>query len=290
MIPVWILYYYTCICVIMFCTAVTGANPTGASGAEIRVNVEVVKRLQDLKRCFSSMLTNIRRLYADCDLAEMQFFLHDLLDAEEFKKCATIDDILEQLRQGHVDTFNIHCLEQLAAHFQRHEVDEMIDEYNRKKNKFLTETVITEFHQAVASRVVPVLPGGKASVTIKIPRKLASRRTLKDMEELAGKAFGDYYESFVNLDVVAGSIIILWFFPKRFTNKLEEQAQTNKFIFKQEGVEEVTVAGYVVFLRSSEVGTHTCMYAWMIFCYCLFVCRCKYYMWIGTHRVSLRKI
>ena len=249
------------------------ATESNATGAEIHVKVEVVSRLWDLEECFSGMLKSIRQSYVNCDLAEMKFFFKDLLDAGKFENCASIGDILEQLRQGYVDTFNIRRLKLLATHFPRDGVEKLIDDYNEKMEAFLTATAITKFHQQVSSRAVPVLPGDKATVTIKIPRELASRRTLKDMKELAGKAFGDYYDSFVNLHVVAGSIIIIWFFPKHLADKLEKRAQENESIFKQEGVEKVAVAGKVVFLRSSEVGTHTCTLDWMTFSCCLFVCR-----------------
>ena len=206
------------------------------------------------------MLTNIRQFYVNCDLAAMQFFLDDLLETEEFMKCATFDGTLRQLRQGHMDTFNIHCLEQLAVHFQRDEVDELIDKYNEKKEAFLTETVVTEFQQAIVSRVGPVLLSGKAVITIKIPESQASKRTLKDMERLAGRAFGKFYKSLVNLHAIPGSVVITWFFSKNFTDELEKRARVNRSVFKQEEVEEVTVAGKVVFRKSSEeVGASTTM-------------------------------
>ena len=226
---------------------------TSASGAEIQADVKVVRQLQDLESHFSSMLTIIRRFYINCDLSKMQFFLDDLLETEKFSNCATFDEILHQLRRSHVDTFNIYFLEQLAAHFQRDEVDELIDEYDKKKEAFLTETVVTKFHEAIASRVSPVLQEEMAAITIKLPQSLANERTLKDMERLAGRAFGDYYRSFINLHVVAGSVVINWFFPKSHIHELEQQAQAHGAVFKQEGVEEVAVAGRMMF-PSEAVG------------------------------------
>ena len=164
-----------------------------------------MRRLQCLEGSFSSMLTNIRQFYVNCDLAAMQFFLNDLLETEEFLKCATFDGILRQLRQGHMDTFNIHCLEQFAHHFQRDEVDELIDKYKMEKESFLTETVVTEFQQAIVSRVGPILSSKKAVITIKIPASLASKRTLNDMERLAGRAFGKFDKSLVNLRAIPAS-------------------------------------------------------------------------------------
>ena len=236
-----------------FCTAATVSSLMSSYDAKIQADVKVVQQLQDLESHFSSMLTVIKEFYTNCDFDEMQFFLNDLFETEEFGNCATFDEILRHLRRSHVDTFNIHCLEQLAARFQKDEVDELIDEYNEKKEAFLTETVVTKFHEAIVSRVVPVKQKEMAAITMKIPQSLANERTLKDMERLAGRAFGDYYRSFVNLRVIAGSVVITWFFPKSLTDELEQQAQANGAVFKQEGVEEVTIAGRVVF-PSEEVG------------------------------------
>ena len=237
------------------CTAATVSTLTSASAAEIQADVRVVQQLQDLENHFTSMRTVIRRFYTNCDLAEMQFFLDDLLETEpKFKNCATFDEILRQLRRSHVDTFNIHYLERLTARFQRDEVDELIDEYNEKKEAFLNETVVTQFQEAILRRVGPVLQEEMAEITIKIPQSLANERTLKDMERLAGRAFGHYYRSFVNLRVIAGSAVITWFFPKRLTDELKRQARANGPAFKHEGVEEVAVAGKVMYTPTEEVG------------------------------------
>ena len=242
-----------------FCTAATDSSArhlTSDCGAEIHANVQVVRQLQDLESHFTSMLTIIRRVYANCDLKEIQFFLDDLLGTDEFGNCDTFDNILRQLRQNHVDTFNIYYLEKLTAHFQNDEVDKLINEYNVKKEAFLKETAVVDFHQAIMQSVGPTLPTEKAAITIKIPHSLANKRTLKDMESLAGHAFGEYHESFVCLHVKPGSIIITWFFPKRLTEELEQLAKANEAVFKQAGVEEVTLAGKVVFLgNSEEVGS-----------------------------------
>ena len=194
---------------------------TSASGTEIQADAEVVRQLQDLESHFSSMLTDISQFYTNCDLGKVQFFLDDLLETKKFSKCVTFNEILRQLRRSHVDTFNIYYLERLAAHFPRHEVNELIDEYKEAKKAFLTGTVVTKFHEAIASRVGPVLPGKMTAITITIPQSLANNRTLKDMERLAGRAFGDHYKSLVNLHVVPGSIVITWFFPKSLTDELK---------------------------------------------------------------------
>lgn len=225
---------------------------------KIEPEVEVVRQLLDLESHFSTMLTDLRKFGDSCDLARMQFFLGDLLETEKFRQCSTFDEILLQLRQGHVDTFNTYCLEQLAAHLSDHthrtEVCKLINEYNKKKEEFLEETVVTEFHRAVRSSVQPVYPGKTAVIKIKIPQSLANNRTLKDMERLADKAFGEYRNSFVSLHTVPGSIVVTWFFPNSLAGALEQLAQANITVFKREGVLEVSVAGSVVFpQKDSEV-------------------------------------
>ena len=72
------------------------------------------------------------------------------------------------------------------------------------------------------------------------------------MEILAGRAFGEYYSSFINLHVKPGSIVNTWFFLESLTEILEQLTQSKKTVFKQEGVEEVTIAGRVVFSTSAE--------------------------------------
>ena len=229
-------------------------SPGHLTSSDFEVNVENVRKLQELEFCFTRMLTSVKHFYADSDvLADMKFFLDNLLETDTFRNCATIDEIFHQLCQAHVDTFNICYLEQLTARFQRDAVDMLIEEYKEKKEEFLNETVVTDFHHALASRLVPFLPGEKAALTIKVPHSLANKRTLKDMERLAGKAFGDYYKSLVTLHVIPGSIIIIWFFPKGLADKLKQLAEENEAVFNQEGVEEVTVAGKVVFSREIEM-------------------------------------
>ena len=56
-----------------------------------------------------------------------------------------------------------------------------------------------------------------------------------------------------------GSVIILVFFPETLTGKLEYLAHKNAAVFKDAGVEEVSVGGRVVFPSTleEEVRTYT---------------------------------
>ena len=194
------------------------------------------------------MLTDLLHLLTECkcDLSEVQFFLDDRFDTEKFSKCTTFSLLLRQLRRGHVDTFNTYYLQQLVAYFKKDQLTERIKEYEAEKEYFLKDTTVIEFQRAVVSRVEPVKPSQMKDLTIKISRKLAENRTLKDMEELALRAFGEY-QDFICIHAKSGSVIISWVFPEADNGKLKNLAYKNVAVFKDAGVKEVTVGGKVVF-------------------------------------------
>ena len=80
----------------------------------------------------------------------------------------------------------------------------------------------------------------------------ASERTLKDIEQLALKAFDECYRSLVCMHAEVGSVIMSWFFPDDQSDKFEALAKENATIFKDAGVEEVTIGGKVVFPSTLE--------------------------------------
>ena len=249
---------------ISFSIFLQGSTSTAVneSTAEIRATAAVVERLRDLETSFTNMLTDLLRLLTacKCDLSEAQFFLDDQFDTAKFSQCTNFNALLRQLRRGHVDTFNTYYLQQLVAYFKKDQLTERIKEYEAEKEDFLKDTTVIEFQRAVVSRVEPVNPSQMKDLTIKISKKLAGYRTLKDMEELALRAFGENQLEFVRIHVKLGSVIISVFFPETLTGKLEQLAHKNAAIFKDAGVEEVSVGGRVVFPRltlEEEVRTNT---------------------------------
>ena len=236
--------------------SIKGSSSTEASEKvlEIRATAAVVERLRDLETSFTKMLTDLLRLFTECkcDLSLAQFFLDDQFDTENFSQCTNFGTLLRQLRRGHVDTFNTYYLRELVAYFEKDQLAERIREYEAEKDAFLKDTTVLEFQRAVVSRVEPVQPNQMKNLTIKISRKLAEKRTLKDMEELALKGFGEYQLEFICIQVKPGSVLISWFFPEAYTGKLEYLALKNKAVFKGAGVEEVTVDGRVVFPSTLE--------------------------------------
>ena len=240
------------------------------STAEVRATAAVVERLRDLETSFTNMLTNLLRLLTECkcDLSQAQFFLDDQFDTEKFSQCTNFNALLRQLRRaGHVDTFNTYYLKQLVAFFKKDQLTEHIKEYEAEKEDFLKDTTVIEFQHAVVSRVEPVNPSQMKDLTIKISKELAKDRTLKDIEKLALRAFGENQREFVRIHVKLGSVIISVFFPETLTGKLEQLAHENAAVFKDAGVEEVSVDGRVVFPSTleEEVRTNTyCMYNLLI--------------------------
>ena len=204
------------------------------------------------------MIVQVKRCLEQlkCDLSEAQLFLDGVTGTEDFSECANFCKLIRLLQRDHIDIFNISILQGLIACFNKVDLAELIEAYEKKRDSFLKQTNVLTFQRAVVSRVEPVIPKGRAVVTIKIPIKKISNRTLKDIEELAMKGFDDCHKSFVRLHAEAGSIIISWIFPETLSGKLEQLARKNADIFKEAGVEEVTVGGRRVYpVTQQEVRT-----------------------------------
>ena len=107
------------------------------------------------------------------------------------------------------------------------------------------------------SKAETLPPKGMAEITIRIPAELKiserNKRTLKDVEELARKAFQGCENFFISFKVKPGSIIITWYVPESLCEELERLARENAAVLREEGVEEVTIAGEKkVFLSTNE--------------------------------------
>ena len=204
------------------------------------------------------MIVQVKRCLEQlkCDLSEAQLFLDGVTGTEDFSECAYFCKLIRLLQRDHIDIFNISILQGLIACFNKVDLAELIEAYEKKRDSFLKQTNVLTFQRAVVSRVEPVIPKGRAMVTIKISKKVVSDRTLKDIEELARKGFDEYYKFFVRLHAKVGSIIISWIFPKSLSGKLEQLAHKNAAIFEEAGVEEVTVGGRRVYpVTQQEVRT-----------------------------------
>ena len=216
---------------------------TANIGTEIKASIAVVEELQGLENSYSRMLVKVVRfLNTNCNLSEAQLFLDVATGTKKFSRCNNFNKLIRQLQRDQIDVFNISRLQELVACFDEDELTELVNLYEKKKNSFLKNTTVLEFQHAVVSRVKPDLHIGEVTVTIKIPKKMASCRTLKDIEELAMEGFEECYKSLVRLHAEAGSIIISWVFPEALSDKLEQLVCKNADIFKDAGV-EVTVGG-----------------------------------------------
>ena len=170
----------------------------------LKVDVKVVSDLQDLEVNFSGMLTDTKKDLNECDIAEVQFYLNDYFDVDEFRNCQTIDKVLHKLRRDHMDTFDIRALECLISRFHRNKaIVKKVEEYEKKKEEFLRATTVKEFQQAVVSKAETVISKGMAAFTIIIPKEYAVPRTMKDVEELAKKGFKGHHKDFVKIYVKA---------------------------------------------------------------------------------------
>ena len=222
--------------------AATATTATANIGAEIKAGIAVVKELQELENFYSHTLVKVVRfLKTNCDLSEAQLFLDVATGTEEFSHCDNFNKLIRQLQRDQIDVFNISRLQKLVACFDKDELTELVKLYEKEKDNFLKSTTVLDFQHAVVTRVKPGLHIGEVNVTIKIPQKMASHRTLKDIEELAMEGFEECYKSLVRLHAEAGSIIISWVLPEALSDELEQLVFKNAAIFKDAGVEEVTI-------------------------------------------------
>ena len=239
-------------------------NPAAAAtaniGAEIKAGTAVVEELQGLEFFYSRTLVKVAHFLKTnkCDLSEAQMFLDVATGTEKFSRCDNFDKLIRQLERDQIDVFNISWLKELVAYFDNDELTKLVELYEKKKDSFFKNTTVLDFQHAVVSRVKPDLHIGEVYVTIQIPEKMASPRTLKDIEELAMEGFEECFKSLIRLHAVVGCIIISWIFPEALSNKLEQLVCKNAAIFKDAGVEEVTVGGRRVYpvTQQEEVNYH----------------------------------
>ena len=201
-----------------------------------------------------SNLLEILKKNHDCDFSKAQFFLN-ILFKREFNQCDRFESLLQQLHEHHMDSFNIYYLEALVDHLENEMLKQPIEVYKAKMAQFLKDTTILEFQQAVVSRVEPIKPDQMKDITIKVPKKLAKDLALEDLEELVRRGFLESQRYFIHIHMKTGSVIISWFFPEALSGMLEQLARHNAAVFKDAGVEEVTVDGRVVFPITLEEVT-----------------------------------
>ena len=198
------------------------------------------------------MLTKFKRLLAGCDISDARFFLNNLFNTDIFTSCDNIEQILNQLCHHYVGTFNVYYLKKLATCLERDDINQVVQEYEGKKEKFLEDTTVLEFQKAVISKAKPHLPNGMVEVAIKIPKHLATKKILRDMEVLAMEAFEDNQKSFVHFHAFPGSIIICWFVVESLCEVLQQLAREKVAVWRQHGVEEVIVGSQCVYRYTDQ--------------------------------------
>ena len=244
----------------------------------------VVSSLKDLENSFGRMIVRVKRHLENCSLSDAKLFLYSAVGTKNFSGCDDFGNLLEKLQENHIDVFNISLLQQLVSCFDNCEQTVIIT-YIEKKESFLKQTTVLEFQRAVVSRVEPILASGMAVVTIKVPKKMARHRTLKDIEQLAMDGFEECHKKFIRLHAEPGSIIISWVFPKELSGRLEQLAHDNAAIFEGCEVVEVTVGGKKVFpCTQQEVRIDVVsMNCHILLNACISVC-CR--IWLA-HKVSV---
>ena len=215
----------------------------------------VVHQLQDLETSFGRMLGNFGSILADCEFSKAMTFLNRVCGSREFSDCRDIDELIDQLYQGHhIDPFNIFRLKSLLDIFESEmeALTKIIEEYEEEEEVFLKRTTIIKFQRAVVRRAKPALKESQkmtAKLTIKVSPSFATNQTLWDIKNLAMEGFKECHKRFVLIHAEPDLeyVIISWFFPEALSGKLEHLARKNAAVFKDAGVEEVTVGRRVFF-------------------------------------------
>ena len=217
-------------------------------------NPKVVNELQTLEWEFATLLVNVIRLWSQykIDVSEVKEFYASYISDEEFETCSSFQDVLEQLRKGdHISTLNIEAIRAACNILQgrlKMEMKEIFESYERKKDEFLNSTSVEEFMCAAVK--LKLNNPNMSEVIIKIPEDSACcKQTLKDVEELAKKAFGNYSKSFVHLRVEPESVCIIWWYPRHLTSELKQSVR--RAVLIEEGVEELSIAGETIILMET---------------------------------------
>ena len=240
-----------------FCCLYTCLLYTGKEFEAEDTDATVVRQLQDLETSFGRMLGNFGSILADCpsEFSKARTFLNRVCGSREFSDCRDIDELIDQLCQGnHIDVFNIYRLESLLDIFEseKESLTKIIEKYEEEKEVFLKRTTILKFQRAVVRRAKPALKKGQnvtAKLTIKVSPNYTTNQTLWDIKNLAIEGFKECHKRFVRIHAEPDLeyVIISWVFPEALSGKLEHLAHENAAVFKDAGVEEVTVGGRVVF-------------------------------------------
>ena len=123
------------------------------------------------------------------------------------------------------------------------QLSKKMEKYKEKKEKFLRDTTVKQFQQAVISKAEAVIPKGMAAVTIKIPEDYCGPRTMKDVEKLAIKGFKEHNKTLIKIHVKPGSIIVTWLVPEALYEEILQEARENIAVLREEGVDEVSIVG-----------------------------------------------
>ena len=217
-----------------------------------RPKQQVMDRLLELEDDFATTLFKVKRLgkQSEIDLSEVKVKYKTRFFAKEFEKCESFEDVLDQLSFGnHISTFNIGAIKLLRDDIlPGQKLMQILESYEKEKDEFLNSTLVKEFLSVV---IEAKLDDPKmAELIIKIPEDSASNRTLKDVEKIAEKAFGDEnYKSLVHLRVEPGSVCIIWWYPRRLTSELKQSVR--RALLVEEGVEELSIAGETIILMET---------------------------------------
>ena len=155
---------------------------------EIQPDVTIIKTLQSLEMSFSCLLIKLEDLHRPEYTKKGILFFNTLFGTKMYGGPGILayeksSDILQELSNDHLDTFNIDYLRQYVSIFDNEEMVKVTDEYEEKKEQFLSSAAVRDFQQAVVSKVESLSTEGVFVITV--PKYYANNRTLADIVKLA---------------------------------------------------------------------------------------------------------
>ena len=188
---------------------VDGWSPTAVDCSE-----EALVKLEQLEAEHAIMLTSVKKRFKKGTSTKkfVECVSNFLQDVNVPLPPMGYNDAYRFLTQ-HVDTFNNHTLCCVARVLKNHQVLQLVHDYDKKKDNFLTDTTVRDFQRAVQHRAQSNREGALGNtVSLKLKGRWPDR-TLKDIDYLVNNIFGIRSKAFLKPLYQDGCILVSWEVP-----------------------------------------------------------------------------
>ena len=219
---------------------------------EIKSDLTVLDQLDKLEDHFKEMVTMIKKKYTNAQLQGIKNCLAAIFPSD-LQSCRSYDLLFQVLLTRHLHPFNIYALEVISENFPNDGVKHLTDGYTTARNEFCSACTVHSFERANCCRDFPICPKGMKQFALKLPTNATEQKTMREIEKLVRGLLGEHARHLAACYAKQGCITISWFFPESLTIQLQESAGKNTQLLEAEMVEELTIAGIVVFPIKDKV-------------------------------------